>query len=193
MATSAYIYVRIPFNFTTVFNTKTLIAEVYDKLLDQHEEPFKSITKSVTDVSLATIKSLLEDFQDIIKALPQKSEISMPGRPKCFIVIGISIAAMAMSTFNTVRIIQLDTEIHTLKEKTDLMLDMVHLHEKHLHHLDEKLEQTNKLLADLLESNIWFSSKVTNVIQKKFQSVVHHHENVVKSAQHQIGPRRSSP
>jgi hypothetical protein len=142
---------------------------------------------------LAKIKSSLEDFQDIIKALPQKSEISMPGRPKCFIAIGISIAAMAMSTFNTMRITQLDTGIHTLKEKTDLMLDMVHLHEKHLHHLGEKLEQTNKLLADLLESNIWFSSKVTNVIQKKFQSVVHHHENVVKSAQHQIGPRRSSP
>ncbi len=29
-----------------------------------------------------------------------------------------------------------------------------------------------------------FSSKVTDAIEKKFQSVVHHHENVVKSAQH---------
>jgi hypothetical protein len=67
---------------------------------------------------------------------------------------------MAMSTFNTVRITQLN-EINTLKEKTDLILDVVHLHERHLHHLEEKLDQTNKLLADLLESNIWFSSKVT--------------------------------
>jgi hypothetical protein len=71
-----------------------------------------------------------------------------------------------------------------LKEKTDLMLDVVHLHERHLHHLEEKLEQTTKLLADLLESNIWFSSKVTDTIKKKFQSVVHHYENVVKSTQH---------
>jgi len=61
---------------------------------------------------------------------------------------------------------------------------VVHLHEKHLHHLEEKLEQTNKLLADLLESNIWFSSKVTDAIEKKFQLVIHHHENLVKSAQH---------
>jgi hypothetical protein len=29
---------------------------------------------------------------------------------------------------------------------------MVHLHEKHLHHVEEKLEQTNKLLADLFGS-----------------------------------------
>ncbi len=72
----------------------------------------------------------------------------------------------------------------TLKEKTDLILDVVHLHEKNLHHLEEKLDQTNKLLADLLESNIWFSSKVTDAIEMKFQSVVHHHENVIKLAQH---------
>jgi ethanolamine utilization protein EutA (predicted chaperonin) len=71
-----------------------------------------------------------------------------------------------------------------LKEKTDLILNVVHLHEKNLHHLEEKLDQTNKLLADLLESNIWFSSKVTDAIEKKFQSVVHHHENVIKLAQH---------
>jgi hypothetical protein len=91
---------------------------------------------------------------------------------------------MAMSTFNTVRITQLNAEINTLKEKTDLILDVVHLHKKQLHHLEEKLDQTNKLLADLLESNIWFSSKVTDAIKKKFQSVVHHHENGIKSAQH---------
>jgi predicted nuclease with TOPRIM domain len=91
---------------------------------------------------------------------------------------------MAMSTFNTVRITQLNKEISTLKEKTDLILDVVHLHEKHLHHVEEKLEQTNKLLPDLLEANVWFSSKVTDAIEKKFKSVVWHHENVVKSAQH---------
>jgi hypothetical protein len=44
-----------------------------------------------------------------------------------------------MSTFNTIRITQLDAEIQTLKEKTDLMLDVVHVHEQLLHHLEEKL------------------------------------------------------
>jgi hypothetical protein len=79
---------------------------------------------------------------------------------------------------------QLNEEISTLKEKTDLILDVVHLHEKHLHHIEEKLEQTNKLLADLLDANVWFTSKVTDAIEKKFESVIWHHKNVVKSAQH---------
>jgi len=138
----------------------------------------------VTDVSLAIIEGSLEDFRDIIKALHRKMEISMLGRPKQFIAIGVSFAAMAMSTFNTIRIMQLKEEISTLKEKTDLILDVVHLHEKHLHHVEEKLEQTNKLLADLLEANVWLSSKVTDAIEKKFKSVVWHHENIVISAQH---------
>jgi hypothetical protein len=100
----------------------------------------------------------------------------MPGRPKRFIAIGISIAAMAMSAFNMVQITQLNEEISTLKEKTDLILDVVHLHEKHLHHLEEKLDQTNKLLANILDANVWFSSKVTDAIEKKFKSVVWHHQ-----------------
>jgi hypothetical protein len=119
--TSTYIYVWIPFNFTTVFHTKQAIAWFYNQLLEKHEEPFKSITKSIIDVSLAIIEGLMEDFRDIIKALPQKTEISMPGRQKWFIALGISIAAMAMSTFNTVRITLLNEEISTLKEKTDLI------------------------------------------------------------------------
>jgi hypothetical protein len=116
-STSTYIHVRIPFNFTTVFNTKQAIAEVYNKLLDQHEEPFKSITKSVTDVSLAIIEGSLEDFRDIIKVLPQKLEISTPSRPKQFIAIGISIVAMAMSTLNTIQITQLNKEIKEKRRK----------------------------------------------------------------------------
>jgi len=117
-ATSTYIHVRIPFNFTMVF--KQAIAGVYEQLLNKHEQPFKSITKSVTDFSLAITEGSLEDFRDSIEALPHKTEISMPGRPKQFIAIGISIAPMAMSTFNTIRIKQLNDEISTLEEDSNI-------------------------------------------------------------------------
>jgi hypothetical protein len=42
----------------------------------------------------------------------------------------------------------------------------------------------NKLLGDILKANIWFWSKITDTIKRKYQPIVHHHENVVKSAQH---------
>ncbi len=91
----------------------------------------------------------------------------------------IAIAAMALSSFNAYRITELNSEISALKSKTDLLVDI-----SHLHHLEEKTDATNKLLADLLQSNVWFTTKITDAVEKKFQSVVHHHENIVKSAQH---------
>jgi hypothetical protein len=117
-------------------------------------------------------------------------EISAPGQPKRFVAIGIDIAAIAVSSFNAYRITELNSEILALKSQTDLLDGISNLHKAHLHHLEEKTNTTNKLLADLLESNIWFTSKLTNAIKKKFQSVVHHHENIVKSAQHhRLAPR----
>jgi hypothetical protein len=120
----------------------------------------------------------------VIKALPQTTEIDTPGWPKRFVAIGLAIAAMALSSFNAYRITELNSEISALKSKTNLLVDVSHLHKAHLHHLEEKTDATNKLLADLLESNIWFTTKITDAVQKKFQSIVHHHKNVVKSAQH---------
>jgi len=79
---------------------KNVIKENYALLLDKHEEPFKCIAKTTTDVSLMTIKAPIEDFKDIIKALPQTTKVTSPGRPKRFIEISISISAMAMSSFN---------------------------------------------------------------------------------------------
>ena len=115
---------------------------------------------------------------------PQTTEIDLPGRPKRFIALGIAIAAAALSSYNAYKITELNNEISVLKSKTDLLVDVSHLHEAHLHHLEDKTDATNELLADLLESNVWFTAKITDAVEKKFQSVVHHHENVVKSAQH---------
>jgi hypothetical protein len=91
---------------------------------------------------------------------------------------------MALRSFNAYRFTELNSEISPLKLKTDLLVDVSNLHEAHLHHLEEKTDAKNKLLVDLLESNVWFTTKITDAVEKKFQSVVHHHKNVVKSAQH---------
>jgi hypothetical protein len=100
------------------------------------------------------------------------------------VAIDIAIAAMALSSFNAYQITELNNEISALKSKTNLLVDISHLHEAHLHYMEEKTDATNKLLAHLLESNIWFTTKITDSVEKKFQSVEHHHENVIKSAQH---------
>jgi len=114
VATSTYIHVRIPFNFSQILDTKSTIKQHYNVLLDKHEEPFKTIAKTTMDVSLITISASIEDFQDVIKALPQTTEINMPGRPKRFVGLVIAVAAMALSAFNAFRITELNNEISAL-------------------------------------------------------------------------------
>jgi hypothetical protein len=79
VTTSTYIHVRNPFNFTQILDTKDTIEDKYNLLLDKHEEPFKTIAKMTTDISLLTISASIEDFKDVIKSLPQTTEISTPG------------------------------------------------------------------------------------------------------------------
>jgi hypothetical protein len=79
VANSTYIHVRIPFNFSQILDTKSTIEQHYQVLLNKQEEPFKTIAKTTTDVSLITILASIEVFQDVIKALPQTTEIDMPG------------------------------------------------------------------------------------------------------------------
>jgi hypothetical protein len=86
---------------------------------------------------------------------------------------------MVMSSFNAYRTTQLNSEIMAVKSKTDLLMDI-----SHLHHLQDKTHATNRLLSEILELNIWFSSKITVAKEKKFQLMVHQNENVIKSAQH---------
>jgi len=149
-ATSTYIHVRIPFNFSQILDTKSTIEQHYEVLVNKHEDPFKTIAKTTTDVSLLTISASIEDFQDVIKAT-QTTEIDLPGRPKRFVALGIAIAAAALSSYNAIWMMELNNKISALKSKTDLLVDVSHLHEAHLHHLEEKTDATNKLLADLLE------------------------------------------
>jgi hypothetical protein len=78
-ATSTYIHVQIQFNFSQILDTKNTIEQHYITLLDKQEEPFKTIAKTTTDVSLLTISASIEDFQDAIKALLQTTDIEMPG------------------------------------------------------------------------------------------------------------------
>ncbi len=51
---------------------------------------------------------------------------------------------MAMASFNTYQITQLDSNITALKSKADLLVDVSHLHEAHLHHLENKTDATKE-------------------------------------------------
>ena len=74
-ATSTYIHVRIPFNFSKILDTKITIEQQYQVLLDKHEDPFKTIAKTTTDVSLMTISASIEAVSYTHLTLPTNREV----------------------------------------------------------------------------------------------------------------------
>jgi hypothetical protein len=109
------LHFAIPFNISQILDARSTIEQHYNVLLNKHKEPFKTIAKMTTDISLITISASIEDFQDVIKALPQTTEVDMPGSPKRYLAIGMAIVAMALSSFNAYRITELNFEISALK------------------------------------------------------------------------------
>ena len=49
-------------------------------------------------------------------------------------------AALTLFTYNTIQISKLETAIKTQKQKTDLLANIVQIHEQHLHKLDEMIK-----------------------------------------------------
>ncbi len=109
----------------------------------------KSIVKSTTDVSLNIIQLITEDY--LVLVLPQHMEVAISNKLKRFCIRYLH-CYYGIGTYNVVRIV--DTESSVLKSKPDILVDITQVHEEHLHH-QTRFEQTNTLLADLLETNMW--------------------------------------
>jgi hypothetical protein len=50
-------------------------------------------------------------------------------------------------------------------------VNISHLNEAHLHHLEERTDAKNKLMGDMLEANVCFTAKLMDAIEKKFQPI----------------------
>jgi hypothetical protein len=98
----------------------------------------------------------------MILALPETTF-----EPKRFIALGIFIVEMTLMVFNAIKITILDGNISNLKNKTDMLLDVICLQEQHVHYLEDKFKQKKDLLADVLEMNVLYITKVMDTVQKE--------------------------
>jgi hypothetical protein len=55
-----------------------------------------------------------------------------------------AIAALSLSTYNTIQISKLETAIEMQQAKTDLLTDISKLHEQHLHQLQGQMEDIGR-------------------------------------------------
>jgi hypothetical protein len=70
-ASTHFIHIWVPFNFYQLTLTLTLIFNQYHRYIKKWPEPFRTQVEEVTEISRSCLADKLNDFNDILDALPQ--------------------------------------------------------------------------------------------------------------------------
>jgi hypothetical protein len=138
-------HVRIPFDYSALLQLQDKMIEHMDRCIPDldrfnfHLDQYNRATLNSTfELYKSDICQVFKLFKDLLASLPH-----IPECQQCQWDIASFVAAntaLTLSTYNTVQISKLETAIETHKQKTDLLADIVRLHEQHLHKLDEMIE-----------------------------------------------------
>jgi len=110
-ASTHFIHIRVPFSFSQLTLTLTLILNHYHRYIEKWPEPFCTQVEEVTEISRSCLADKLNDFNNILNALPQYEVITRDKRFLNLVVLGMSTAALTLSTFNSAKILHLETQI----------------------------------------------------------------------------------
>ncbi len=70
-ASTHFIHVRVPFNFSKLLKTPAQIFEHYQTYIEKWLEPFRTQVDEVADISKSCLADKLNDFTNILVALPE--------------------------------------------------------------------------------------------------------------------------
>ena len=70
-ASTHFIHVRIPFNFSKLLETPANIFQTYHDYIDKWPEPFRTQVAEVAEISRSCLKDKLNDFSHMLAALPE--------------------------------------------------------------------------------------------------------------------------
>jgi hypothetical protein len=110
-ASTHYIHIRVPFNFTKLTLTLADIFDKYHRYIEMWPEPFRTQVEEVAEISRSCLADNMTDFNNMLGALPQYEVIT---RGKCFldlVALGMSAAALTLSTFNSAKVSHLEMQI----------------------------------------------------------------------------------
>jgi hypothetical protein len=110
-ASTHFIHIRVHFNFSQLLATPANIFSQYHKYMGLWPEPFHTQVEEVAELSRACIEDKVNNFIDILDALPKNEVKTRDKRFLDLVALGMSAAALTLSTFNSARISTLETQI----------------------------------------------------------------------------------
>jgi hypothetical protein len=109
---------------------------------------------------------------DILDALPQHTVVTRNKRFLNLVALGMSSAALTLSTYNLARLSTLKMQIISNNKRVDQLVDISNLHEQHFKAVDQKSDDILDKLATLLKNNKVHFAKMTDFMEQKFGKAV---------------------
>jgi len=135
-------------------------------------EPFRTQVKEVAEISRSCLADKLTDFNNMLDALPQYEVVTRDKRFLDLVALGMSTAALTLSTFNSAKISHLETQIVNNNKRVDHLVDIAALHENHFRAVDQKVNDMADKLAMILKINKVHFAKMTDFMEQKFGTAI---------------------
>jgi hypothetical protein len=181
-ASTHYIHIRVPFNFSRLTLTPTLIFDKYHCYIEMWPEPFRTQVEEVAEISRSCLADKLTDFNNMLDALPQYEVVTRNKRFLDLVSLGMSAAVLTLSTFNSAKISHLETQIINNNKRVDHLVNIAALHENHLKAVDQKVDDMADKLAMILKINKVHFAKMTNFMEQKFGTAIAISERLIHTA-----------
>jgi hypothetical protein len=181
-ASTHFIHIRVPFNFSQFTLTLTLIFNQYHRYIEKWPDPFRTRVEEVAEISRSCLTDKLNNFNNILDALPQYEVITRDKRFLDLVALGMSAAALTLSTFNSVQILTLEMQIVNNNKHVDHLVDIKSLHKNHFQAVDKKLDNEADKLARLIKINKVHFVKMTDFMEQKFGTAVAISEQLIHMA-----------
>ena len=160
----------------------TIIFDRYHRYIEVWPEPSRTQVEEVAELSRSVLEDKYNDFKNQLDALPQYEVVTRDKRFLDLVALGISSAALTLSTFNTVKISQLETQIVNNNKRLDHLVDITALHEQHFKAVDQKVDDMAALLVKILRYNKVKFAKLTDLMEQKFSTAVAISERLIHTA-----------
>jgi hypothetical protein len=181
-ASTHFIHIRVLFNFSQPLTTPMKIFNQYHNYIKWWPKPFRTQVQEVTEISQSCLADKVNDFVDILEALPQHTVIMHDKRFLDLVAIGMSTAALMLSTFNLARISTLESQIASNNKWVDHLVDITSLHEKHFKAVDHKFDDVSNKLATLMKIDKVHFAKMTDFMEQKLGTAVTISEQLIHTA-----------
>ena len=182
-----YLNVRVPFHFRPILDAITDMSSYLDKVNNiTFGKATYTIVGEVTRYGKMQMNLMATNFKNLIANLPSHG-VSKHQKRQILELFGL--AGTAFGIANTIAIANLNDQLSKEIHRTDMLVDVVQLHENHLHNIDTQLKNVAQVQTEMIIYNPTLVQSAVTTMMDQFHDIHYKCTQLIAAAQmHRLTP-----